>query len=232
MIDDDVVVFNRQPTLHKMSMMGHRVKVLPWSTFRLNLSVTTPCVIPLHSSFSGVVHNCLCFPPQRSSNLSLGCGLRSRYNADFDGDEMNLHMPQSLLSRAEIEEMMMVHRNIITPQANRPVMGIVQDTLTGVRIFTKRDTFLEKAQVMTLLMWFPQVKQQQKQQQQQQKRKRKRKKGEKERSRFSVRRRFSFFPLPSPFSLAFSLCVPVFFCCCCCCCWLTDSCCAFPDHGD
>ena len=36
-IDNDVVIFNRQPTLHKMSMMGHRVKVLPWSTFRLNL---------------------------------------------------------------------------------------------------------------------------------------------------------------------------------------------------
>jgi len=35
--DDDVIIFNRQPTLHKMSMMGHRVKILPWSTFRLNL---------------------------------------------------------------------------------------------------------------------------------------------------------------------------------------------------
>ena len=35
--DDDLVIFNRQPTLHKMSMMGHRVKILPWSTFRLNL---------------------------------------------------------------------------------------------------------------------------------------------------------------------------------------------------
>jgi DNA-directed RNA polymerase beta' subunit len=35
--DGDLVVFNRQPTLHKMSMMGHRVKVLPWSTFRMNL---------------------------------------------------------------------------------------------------------------------------------------------------------------------------------------------------
>uniref|UniRef100_A0AC34Q0A5 DNA-directed RNA polymerase subunit n=1 Tax=Panagrolaimus sp. JU765 TaxID=591449 RepID=A0AC34Q0A5_9BILA len=40
--DGDTVVFNRQPTLHKMSMMGHKIKVLPWSTFRLNLSVTTP----------------------------------------------------------------------------------------------------------------------------------------------------------------------------------------------
>lgn len=37
MVDNDFVVFNRQPTLHKMSMMCHRVKVLPWSTFRLNL---------------------------------------------------------------------------------------------------------------------------------------------------------------------------------------------------
>jgi DNA-directed RNA polymerase II subunit RPB1 len=37
MVDDDLVIFNRQPSLHKMSMMGHRVKVLPWSTFRLNL---------------------------------------------------------------------------------------------------------------------------------------------------------------------------------------------------
>ena len=58
--DNDVVIFNRQPTLHKMSMMGHLVKVLPWSTFRINLSVTSP------------------------------------YNADFDGDEMNLHVPQEL----------------------------------------------------------------------------------------------------------------------------------------
>lgn len=68
----DVIVFNRQPTLHKMSMMGHRVKVLPWSTFRLNLSVTSP------------------------------------YNADFDGDEMNLHLPQSYEARAEIAELAMV----------------------------------------------------------------------------------------------------------------------------
>lgn len=37
MCDGDIVIFNRQPTLHKMSMMGHRVRILPWSTFRLNL---------------------------------------------------------------------------------------------------------------------------------------------------------------------------------------------------
>ena len=56
--DGDIVLFNRQPSLHKMSIMGHRVRVLDYSTFRLNLSCTTP------------------------------------YNADFDGDEMNIHVPQ------------------------------------------------------------------------------------------------------------------------------------------
>ncbi|ETN67346.1 DNA-directed RNA polymerase II largest subunit [Anopheles darlingi] len=117
--DDDLVIFNRQPTLHKMSMMGHRVKVLPWSTFRMNLSCTSP------------------------------------YNADFDGDEMNLHVPQSMETRAEIENIHITPRQIITPQANKPVMGIVQDTLTAVRKMTKRDVFIEKEQMMNLLMFLP-----------------------------------------------------------------------------
>ncbi|XP_070193004.1 DNA-directed RNA polymerase II subunit RPB1-like isoform X1 [Littorina saxatilis] len=119
MIDGDYVVFNRQPSLHKMSMMCHRVKVLPWSTFRLNLSVTEP------------------------------------YNADFDGDEMNLHLPQSLEARAEVSELASVSKMLITPQSNRPVMGIIQDTLTGVGKMTRRDTFLEQGEVMNLLMQVP-----------------------------------------------------------------------------
>ena len=57
---------------------------------------------------------------------------------------MNMHVPQSMETRAEITEIMMVPRNIVTPQSNRPVMGIVQDSLTAVRKFTKRDVFLEK----------------------------------------------------------------------------------------
>ncbi|BES92171.1 Hypothetical protein polymerase [Nesidiocoris tenuis] len=117
--DGDLVIFNRQPTLHKMSMMGHRVKVLPWSTFRMNLSCTSP------------------------------------YNADFDGDEMNLHVPQSMETRAEVENLHVTPRQIITPQANKPVMGIVQDTLTAVRKMTKRDVFLEKEQMMNILMHLP-----------------------------------------------------------------------------
>ncbi|ENN74613.1 hypothetical protein YQE_08734, partial [Dendroctonus ponderosae] len=117
--DGDLVIFNRQPTLHKMSMMAHRVKVLPWSTFRMNLSCTSP------------------------------------YNADFDGDEMNLHVAQSMETRAELENLHITPRQIITPQCNKPVMGIVQDTLCAVRKMTKRDVFIEKEQMMNLLMFLP-----------------------------------------------------------------------------
>lgn len=116
LVNGDLVLFNRQPSLHKMSMMGHRVRILPYSTFRLNLSVTTP------------------------------------YNADFDGDEMNMHVAQTHETRAEMRELMMVPKNIISPQANKPVMGIVQDTLCGARLMTKRDTFIEKDVMMNIVM--------------------------------------------------------------------------------
>ena len=73
------------------------------------------------------------------------------YNADFDGDEMNMHVPQSMETRAEVTEIMMVPRQIITPQSNKPVMGIVQDSLCAVRKFTKRDAFMEKVGRMDLV---------------------------------------------------------------------------------
>ena len=118
-VDGDLIIFNRQPSLHKESMMGHRVRVMPYSTFRLNLSVTSP------------------------------------YNADFDGDEMNLHVPQSEETRAEIMQLCMVPLNIVSPQRNGPLMGIVQDTLAGIYKMCRRDVFLTKEQVMNILMWVP-----------------------------------------------------------------------------
>ncbi|RXK41196.1 DNA-directed RNA polymerase II subunit RPB1 [Tremella mesenterica] len=117
--DGDFVLFNRQPSLHKMSMMCHRVKLMNYSTFRLNLSVTSP------------------------------------YNADFDGDEMNLHVPQSEETRAELSQIAWVPRQIISPQANKPVMGIVQDTLCGIRKFTLRDNYCDWKQVQNILLWLP-----------------------------------------------------------------------------
>ena len=96
--------------------MGHKVKVLPFSTFRLNLSVTTP------------------------------------YNADFDGDEMNMFVPQSYETVAEVKEIMAVPKQLVSPQSNKPVMGIVQDSLLGVMLFTRRDNFVDKATVMNLIV--------------------------------------------------------------------------------
>ncbi|KAI1844588.1 hypothetical protein JX265_001573 [Neoarthrinium moseri] len=119
LLDGDYIIFNRQPSLHKESMMGHQVKVMPYSTFRLNLSVTSP------------------------------------YNADFDGDEMNLHVPQTEETRAEIKELCLVPLNIVSPQRNGPLMGIVQDTLAGVYKMCRRDNFLTKEMVMNLMLWVP-----------------------------------------------------------------------------
>jgi len=116
LMDGDIVVFNRQPTLHKMSMMGHRVRVMSGSTFRLNLSATTP------------------------------------YNADFDGDEMNMHIPCSLEAKAEVKELMMVPLNIVSPQSNKPVIGIVQDALLACRLATSRNEFLDQEEFTNLMM--------------------------------------------------------------------------------
>ena len=113
--DDDIVVFNRQPSLHKMGMMGHRVKLMKGSTFRLNLCCANP------------------------------------YNADFDGDEMNLHVPQSPAAQADVATLMMVSRQVISPQANKPVMGIVQDSLLGAHLFSKDDVLMDRTLVCHLL---------------------------------------------------------------------------------
>mmetsp|Transcript_1124 Transcript_1124/g.1872 ORF Transcript_1124/g.1872 Transcript_1124/m.1872 type:complete len:1737 (-) Transcript_1124:140-5350(-) len=115
--DGDLVLFNRQPSLHKMSIMAHKVKVLPYSTFRMNLMCTSP------------------------------------YNADFDGDEMNLHVPQTPQARAEAQEIMLTPLQIITPQSNQPVMGVIQDSLLALHKITFRDSFIDKARLFNLLMY-------------------------------------------------------------------------------
>jgi DNA-directed RNA polymerase II subunit RPB1 len=75
------------------------------------------------------------------------------YNADFDGDEMNMFVPQSYETLAEVKELMAVPSQIVSPQANRPIMGIVQDCLLGIMLLTRRDCFIDKAQAMNLMMW-------------------------------------------------------------------------------
>ena len=105
----DWVLFNRQPSLHRMSMMGHRVRVMKGDTFRLNVSVTTP------------------------------------YNADFDGDEMNMHAPQSIAAVSELINICSVNQNIISPRENSPIITIVQDTLLGINKLTKGEIIYYKS---------------------------------------------------------------------------------------
>lgn len=115
LIDNDVVLFNRQPSLHKASMECHRIKVLPYSTFRLNVSATKP------------------------------------YNADFDGDEMNMHVPQSIVAATELKALASVLRQIISPRTHTPIIQIVQDTMTGVFRISKPDAKIPEHIAMNIL---------------------------------------------------------------------------------
>ncbi|MDH5794592.1 MAG: DNA-directed RNA polymerase subunit A' [Candidatus Bathyarchaeota archaeon] len=114
--DGDIVIFNRQPSLHRMSIMAHFVKVLPFKTFRLHL--------------------CVC-PP---------------YNADFDGDEMNLHVPQSEEAQTEARILMQVQDHILSPRFGGPIIGAIRDFITASYILTRRSTLLTKKEVCELLI--------------------------------------------------------------------------------
>ncbi|KAA0185973.1 hypothetical protein HAZT_HAZT003284 [Hyalella azteca] len=116
LMDGDTVLFNRQPSLHKMSIMAHRALVLPWRTFRFN--------------------ECVCGP----------------YNADFDGDEMNLHLPQTEEARAEARTLMAVSNNLVTPRSGSLIIGATQDFITGSYMLTRKSEFFDKSSACSLLM--------------------------------------------------------------------------------
>lgn len=116
-MDGDGVLFNRQPTLHRMSMMCHIAKVMfQGDTFRMNVGDTKP------------------------------------YNADFDGDEMNLHMPQDEESEAELKNLAAVPFQIISPANNQSIIGIFQDSLLGSYQFTRVGVKFDSRAAMNLLM--------------------------------------------------------------------------------
>ncbi|UCE92425.1 MAG: DNA-directed RNA polymerase subunit A' [Methanobacteriota archaeon] len=115
LVDGDIVLFNRQPSLHRMSIMAHEVRVMPYKTFRFNL--------------------CVC-PP---------------YNADFDGDEMNLHALQSEEARAEAKVLMRVQEHILSPRFGGPVIGAIHDHITGSFILTHKDSSFSREETMKML---------------------------------------------------------------------------------
>ncbi|NVM54044.1 MAG: DNA-directed RNA polymerase subunit A' [Candidatus Helarchaeota archaeon] len=114
--DRDIVLFNRQPSLHRLSIMAHEVVVMPYKTFRLSL--------------------CVC-PP---------------YNADFDGDEMNLHVPQCEEAQAEARILMRVQEQILTPRYGGPIIGGIQDYISAAFILTRKSSLYTRDEVGNLLM--------------------------------------------------------------------------------
>jgi DNA-directed RNA polymerase subunit A' len=115
LLDGDIAIFNRQPSLHRMSMMCHRIRVLPGKTLRLNPAVCHP------------------------------------YNADFDGDEMNLHIPQTEEARSEAEILMEVQTQLISPRYGLSVIGCIQDAISGNYVLTKGMEFSREDAVDLLI---------------------------------------------------------------------------------
>ena len=115
MMDGDVVLFNRQPSLHRISIMSHRAKILENRTFRFN--------------------ECVCTP----------------YNADFDGDEMNLHLPQTEEAKAEALVLMGNKSNLVTPRNGDLMIAATQDFLTGGYLLTQKDAFFDRGKVCQII---------------------------------------------------------------------------------
>ena len=122
MMDDDAVLFNRQPSLHRMSMMCHIVKIMKkGDTFRMNVGCTKP------------------------------------YNADFDGDEMNMHVPQNIAGEIELRHLAAIPWQLVSPASNSPIIGIFQDSMLGSYRFTRPSIDFNSRDAMNLLMMFNNV---------------------------------------------------------------------------
>lgn len=105
----DVVIMNRQPTLHKASMMGHKVRVLPGEK-----------TLRLHYANTGA------------------------YNADFDGDEMNMHFPQNENAKAEALNLANTDSQYLTPTSGSPLRGLIQDHISAGVWLTSKDSFFTR----------------------------------------------------------------------------------------
>ncbi|KAJ5744860.1 DNA-directed RNA polymerase I subunit [Penicillium manginii] len=112
----DMVLLNRQPTLHKPSMMGHKARVLP-----------NERTIRMHYA------NC------------------NTYNADFDGDEMNMHFPQNELAQAEARTLADADHQYLVATSGKPLRGLIQDHISMAVWFTCRDSFFDKEDYDQLL---------------------------------------------------------------------------------
>ncbi len=114
-VDGDIAIFNRQPSLHRISMMAHEVKVLPGKTFRLNPVTVSP------------------------------------YNADFDGDEMNLHIMQTEEAQAEARHLAKVEKQLLSPRHGHAIIKPQEDHVSGLYFLTKDDSYFSKSEAAGML---------------------------------------------------------------------------------
>ncbi|KAL4512347.1 hypothetical protein ABPG72_005349 [Tetrahymena utriculariae] len=105
----EILLFNRQPSLHRISIMAFKANIQKWNTIRFN--------------------ECCCAP----------------FNADFDGDEMNIHVPQTIEARAEAQYLLDVKQNLISPKNGESIIALIQDFLTTAYLITHKDMFFDRA---------------------------------------------------------------------------------------
>ena len=112
LMNGDIVLFNRQPSLHRMSILAHKARITKGNTFRLNPTVAAP------------------------------------YNADYDGDEMNMHVPQSAEGFVESQELMSISKHIFSPRYGAPLVAMQEDSITGAFLLSLSSTKIPKDMAM------------------------------------------------------------------------------------
>jgi DNA-directed RNA polymerase I subunit RPA1 len=116
LMNNDYVLMNRQPTLHKPSIMGHKARVL-----------------------------------QKERTIRMHYANCNTYNADFDGDEMNMHLPQNAVAQAEAREIAATNLQYLVGTSGKPLRGLIQDHLVMAVWLTNRDTLFTREQYQQLL---------------------------------------------------------------------------------
>lgn len=114
--DNDIVIFNRQPSLHRQNLIALKVKIVPGRVIMINLSLTSPM------------------------------------NADFDGDELNIHLPQTIEAYSEAEQLLSVQASLMNEETNQPMIGIVYNALTGAYLLTRDENTSENRQAYQIAL--------------------------------------------------------------------------------